>query len=135
MYPGVRAYYQSILDGAQKNGYVETFYGRRRHVPGVRDSNKMIRAGAEREAINMPIQGTAADVIKLAMIEIDQFLRDGGYKSRMLLQVHDELVFEVHKSEKDTIEAKIRSIMEGVFPGKVQLLVDIHAGDNWAEAK
>ncbi|MDD2916826.1 MAG: DNA polymerase [Candidatus Gracilibacteria bacterium] len=135
MYPGVRAYYQSILDGAQKNGYVETFYGRRRHVPGVKDSNKMIRAGAEREAINMPIQGTAADVIKLAMIEIDEFFRSSPYKSRMLLQVHDELVFEVHESEKDELEAKIRSIMEGIFPGKVRLLVDIHEGRNWAEAK
>lgn len=75
MYPGVRAYYQSILDGAQKNGYVETFYGRRRHIPGVRDANKMIRAASEREAINMPIQGTAADIIKLAMIEMDRFLK------------------------------------------------------------
>ena len=81
MYPGVKAYYQSILDGAQKNGYVETFYGRRRHIPGVRDSNKMIRAGAEREAINMPIQGTAADIIKLAMIELDSFLRTGVNKN------------------------------------------------------
>lgn len=126
MYPGVRAYYQSILDGAQKNGYVETFYGRRRHVPGVRDSNKMIRSGAEREAINMPIQGTAADVIKLAMIEIAQFLKNGSYKSQMLLQVHDELVFEIHESEKETIETHVRSIMEGVFSGPVKLLVDIH---------
>lgn len=135
MYPGVRAYYQSLLDGAVKNGYVETFYGRRRHVPGVRDNNKMIRAGAEREAINMPIQGTAADVIKLAMIEIADFLRTGSYKSRMLLQVHDELVFEIHESEKDVMESKIRSIMEGIFPGAVKLLVDIHTGENWAEAK
>ncbi len=135
MYPGVRAYYQSILDGAQKNGYVETFYGRRRHVPGVRDSNKMIRAGAEREAINMPIQGTAADVIKLAMIEMSEFLKNGSYKSRMLLQVHDELVFEVHESEKALMEAKVRSIMEGIFQGPVKLLVDVHVWANWAEAK
>lgn len=83
----------------------------------------------------MPIQGTAADVIKLAMIEIDEFFRSSPYKSRMLLQVHDELVFEVHESEKDELEAKIRSIMEGIFPGKVRLLVDIHEGRNWAEAK
>ncbi len=135
MYPWVRSYYNSILDGAQKNGYVETFYGRRRHVPGVRDSNKMIRAGAEREAINMPIQGTAADVVKLAMIELDRFIKDGGYKSRMLLQVHDELVFEIVETEKAIMEKGIRSIMEGVFPGKIRLLVDIHTGDNWSAAK
>lgn len=126
MYPEVRAYYQSILDGAYKNGYVETFYGRRRHIPGVRDSNKMIRSGAEREAINMPIQGTNADVIKLAMIEISHFLKAGNYKSRMLLQVHDELVLEVHESEKDLMETQVRSIMEGIFPGPLKLLVDIH---------
>ena len=116
MYPMVRAYYQSVLDGAHKNGFVETFYGRRRHVPGVRDSNKMIRSGAEREAINMPIQGTAADIIKLAMIEISEFLKTGDYKTRMILQVHDELVFEIHESEKEMMESKIRSIMEGIFP-------------------
>lgn len=126
MYPEVRAYYQSILDGAHKNGYVETFYGRRRHIPGVRDSNKMIRSGAEREAINMPIQGTNADVIKLAMIEISHFLETGAYKSRMLLQVHDELVLEVHESEKELMETQVRSIMEGIFPGPLKLLVDIH---------
>ena len=135
MYPGVRSNDDSILEWAQKNGYVETFYGRRRHVPGVRDNNKMIRSAAEREAINMPIQGTAADVIKLAMIEIDRFLRDGGYKSRMLLQVHDELVFEVHESEMIIMEAKTRAIMEGIFPGSVQLLLDVHMGKNWSEAK
>ena len=95
----------------------------------------MIRAGAEREAINMPIQGTAADVVKLAMIEIDRFIQDGGYKSRMLLQVHDELVFEIAESEKALMEEGIRSIMEGVFPGKIRLLVDIHTGDNWSAAK
>lgn len=135
MYPGVRTYYQSILDTAHKNGYVETFYGRRRYTPGVRDGNKMIRAGAEREAINMPIQGTAADVIKLAMIEMSEFLKAGSYKSQMLLQVHDELVFEVHESEKEMMEKQVRSIMEGIFPGPLKLLVDIHTGDNWADAK
>ena len=95
----------------------------------------MIRAGAEREAINMPIQGTAADIIKLAMIEMSQFLKTHSYKSRMLLQVHDELVFEVHESEKELMEAQVRSIMEGVFSGPLRLLVDIHTGDNWADAK
>lgn len=135
MYPWVRAYYQSILDGVKQNGYVETFYGRRRYVPGVKDSNKMIRASAEREAINMPIQGTSADVIKLAMIEISRFLKAGSYKSRMLLQVHDELVLEMYESEKEFMEMKVRSIMEGIFPWSVKLLVDIHTGNNWADAK
>lgn len=114
---------------------METFYGRRRHIPGVRDSNKMIRAAAEREAINMPIQGTAADVIKLAMIEMSDFLKKGSHRSRMLLQVHDELVFEVHESEKEMMGKKVRSIMEDIFPGNVRLLVDVHIGDNWADVK
>ena len=114
---------------------METFYGRRRHIPGVRDSNKMIRAGSEREAINMPIQGTAADVIKLAMLRISDFLKEGAYKSRMLLQVHDELVLEVHESEEEIMEKQVCSIMEGVFPGPLKLLVDIHTGANWSEAK
>lgn len=83
----------------------------------------------------MPIQGTAADVIKLAMIEMDHFLKKGSYKSRMLLQVHDELVFEVHESEKEMMERQVRAIMEGVFPGAAKLLVDIHIGGDWAEAK
>jgi DNA polymerase-1 len=95
----------------------------------------MIRAGAEREAINMPIQGTSADVIKIAMVKISDFLKNGSYKSRMLLQVHDELVFEIHESEKEIMDTKIRSIMESIFPGDIKLLVDIHTGANWAEAK
>lgn len=135
MYPGVREYYQSIIDGAHKNGYVETFFWRRRYVPGVRDGNKMIRSAAEREAINMPIQGTAADVIKLAMIELDTYIRENNCKSRMILQVHDELVFEMHKTEKETFEAKVREVMEGIFAGKVKLTVDIHRWENWAQAK
>jgi DNA polymerase-1 len=135
MYPWVRSYYQSILDSAQKNGYVETFYGRRRYVPGVNDANKMVRSGAEREAINMPIQWTAADIIKLAMIQIAHFLHKGAYKSRMLLQVHDELVLEVHETEKDIIEKEVRSIMEWVFSGSIKLTVDIHFGANWSVAK
>ena len=135
MYPRVREYYQGILDGAKKNGYVETFFGRRRYVPGVNDANKMIRSATEREAINMPIQGTAADVIKLAMITIDEYIRSNNLKSRMLLQVHDELVFEVHQSERALFEAKVREIMEGVFAGKAKLTVDIHSGENWKEAK
>lgn len=132
-YPRVREYYQGVIDGAKKNGYVETFFGRRRYVPGVKDSNKMIRTAAEREAINMPIQGTAADVIKLAMIELDTFLR-GQYQSRMILQVHDELVFEVHNTEKELMEKQVRSVMEEIFSGPVKLLVDIHTGANWLEA-
>ena len=101
----------------------------------MRDGNKMIRSAAEREAINMPIQGTAADVIKLAMIEIDTYIRQNNCKSRMILQVHDELVFEIHKTEKNVFEAKVREVMEGIFSGKVKLTVDIHSGGDWTQAK
>ncbi|EKD30069.1 MAG: DNA polymerase I, partial [uncultured bacterium (gcode 4)] len=81
------------------------------------------------------IQGTAADVIKLAMIELDTYIRENNCKSRMILQVHDELVFEIHKTEKEIFEAKVREVMEGIFSGKVKLTVDIHSGEDWTRAK
>lgn len=111
-YPGVRAYYDSLLEKACETGYVETFFGRRRYMPSLNDANKTIRTIAEREAINMPVQGTAADIIKIAMVEIDEYIRAHNLRGRMILQVHDELVFDIPEDEKPIFEKIIPGIME-----------------------
>lgn len=135
-YPKVKAYYHDLLDHARQCGYVETYFGRRRHVKGLTDANAMMRAAAEREAMNMPIQGTGADVIKLAMIELDARLKNRPDLGHLIMQVHDELVFECSKSALPELEAMIREVMEGIFPhDRVQLRVDIHSGGNWSAAK
>ncbi|MDD2487690.1 MAG: DNA polymerase [Candidatus Gracilibacteria bacterium] len=134
-YSGVKTYYERILEEARKTGYVETFFGRRRYISGLNDANKIIKGQAEREAINMPIQGTAADVIKIAMINIANFLKDGNYRSKMILQVHDELVFEIHDDEMMILKEKIKEIMENTFPFEIKLFVEIGTGKNWKEAK
>lgn len=133
-YSQVKDYYEKILEKARENGYVETYFGRRRYINWLNDANKIIRWQAEREACNMPIQWTAADIIKLAMIEIDSFLKNWNYKTKMILQVHDELVFEIHKDELN-IEKEIINIMENIIPFEAKLLVETWIGDNWKEAK
>ncbi|HUU79982.1 MAG TPA: DNA polymerase I [Acidobacteriota bacterium] len=133
-YKGVARYRQEIIETARKAGYVSTLFNRRRYLPDVHHSNRIIRAEAERMAINTPIQGTAADLIKKAMIIIYQRLNQEGFKSKMLLQVHDELVFEVPDGELDTVVPMIKSEMEGVYPLRVPLKVDINKGRNWDEA-
>ncbi|EKE29294.1 MAG: DNA polymerase I [uncultured bacterium (gcode 4)] len=134
MYSGVKAYYESILETARETGYVETYFGRRRYVNWLNDANKIMKAQAEREAINMPIQWTAADVIKLAMIKIADLLEKWWYKTKMILQVHDELVFELHKDEL-FLEEKIKEIMENVVGFDAKLYVETWTGDNWKDAK
>lgn len=135
-YPQVRTYFDGILEGARKNGYVETYFGRRRYIGGINDANATIRAWAEREATNMPVQGTAADIVKLAMISLHKKLQAEKLKSRMILQVHDELVFEVANDEKEYLQKTLLDIMENVVGDfKTKLLVDIHTGWNWQEAK
>lgn len=135
-YPWVRKYYDTILGKARENGYVETYFWRKRFIRTINDANRMIRTSAEREAINMPIQGTAADVLKYAMIEIDSAIRDQNLSGKMLLQVHDELVFEIPKSEESIFLELVREKMEHVLPeSSVPIQVDIHTGMNWAEAK
>ncbi|MDD2565873.1 MAG: DNA polymerase [Candidatus Gracilibacteria bacterium] len=134
LYSGVKKYNEELLVKARENGYVETFFGRRRYINNLNDANRIIKGQAEREAVNMPIQGTAADVIKLAMIQIDKLLNTGNYKSKMILQVHDELVFELYKDEL-FLEEKIKEIMENVVPFEAKLLVEIGVGDNWKKAK
>ena len=133
-YPGVRRFMNSTIAEAQQSGYVETLTGRRRYVPDIRSSNQSVRGGAERMAINTPIQGTAADLIKLAMIRVDGMLRERVCKTRMLLQVHDELVFEMPEDELANIAPEICSLMENALPMDVPVVVETGFGKNWLDA-
>ncbi|MDX1386632.1 MAG: DNA polymerase I, partial [bacterium] len=133
-YQGVKKFRDKVLDKARKDGEVRTFMGRRRFVPDINSKNFGARSLAERIAFNTVIQGTAADIIKMAMIKIDGELRDKKLSSRMLLQVHDELVFEVKNSELESMKTLIKKHMEGVVDFKITLLVEMGQGPNWREA-
>lgn len=133
-FPGIPEYIEDTKAFARENGYVKTLIGRRRYIPDIKSGNWNVRGFAERTAINMPIQGTAADIIKLAMIKIHEWLEKEGKKSRMLLQVHDELIFEIHESEMDEVPAKITELMETAYPLDVPLKVESGIGENWLEA-
>lgn len=134
-YPRVREYLDETIAEAHKTGYAETMFGRRRPIPELRSGNYNLRSFGERTAMNHPMQGTAADLMKLAMIEVDRRVRDGGFESRMVLQVHDELVFEVPAAELDRVSAMAREAMADVADLAVPLEVGIGVGMNWAEAK
>ena len=134
-YPGVRAFMDKVVAEAHETGYVTTMFGRRRELPAIKSRNFNQRMLAERMAMNTPIQGTAADVIKLAMIAAFRKLREAGLKSRILLQVHDELVLEVRESELEAVQAILHEAMENVVSLSVPLSIDVHWGRNWAEAK
>lgn len=134
-YGGVKSFIDGMVQKAHKDGFVTTMFGRRRELPAIRSKNFVQRSLAERMAMNTPIQGTAADIIKLAMIEVYRKLRDGGFKSRMLLQVHDELVLEVKEEESDAVSALLKDAMENAVKLAVPLTIDIHRGKDWAEAK
>ncbi len=133
-YPGVRTFMEDTREQARKQGYVETLFGRRLYLPDINARNQQVRAGAERTAINAPMQGTAADIIKRAMLAIDAWIRDGQSTVRMLMQVHDELVFEVDAPLVEAAAAKIRTLMEGAADLEVPLVVDIGVGDDWDQA-
>jgi len=133
-YPKLRAYMSEQVDFARDNGYVQTVLGRRRYLKDINSRNAVVRGAAERNAVNAPIQGSAADIIKIAMIHIYKKFQEGNYKSKMLLQVHDELVFDVYKPELDTIKTLVKTEMENAFKLKVPLDVDLDIGDNWLEA-
>jgi DNA polymerase-1 len=133
-YQGVVRYKEEMVDNAQKKGYVTTLFNRRRYLPDIQHGNNRIRSEAERMAINTPIQGTAADLIKKAMINIHRRLGQESLRAKMLLQVHDELVFEVPEEELDVIMPLVKEEMEGVYPLRVPLKVDINTGRNWDEA-
>ena len=122
------------VDFARDNGYVQTVLNRRRYLNAINASNAIVRGAAERNAINAPIQGSAADIIKIAMIHIQQKLNAENYKSKMLLQVHDELVFDALKTEVPQLKILIKNAMENVFESKVPLTVDIGEGTTWLEA-
>ena len=113
---------------------MQTVLGRRRYLKDINSRNAVVRGAAERNAVNAPIQGSAADIIKIAMINIYNKLQEGNYKTKMLLQVHDELVFDVHKSELEDMKTLIKTEMENAFKLDVPLDVDLDIGDNWLEA-
>lgn len=133
-YPKLRNYISDQIDFAREHGYVQTVMGRRRYLKDINAGNAVVRGAAERNAVNAPIQGSAADIIKVAMIRIHQKLQDGEYKTKMLLQVHDELVFDVYKPELDKLKLLIKSEMENAFEMAVPLVVDLGLGNNWLEA-
>ncbi|MEB3344154.1 DNA polymerase I [Aquimarina gracilis] len=133
-YPKLRNYMSEQVDFARENGYVQTVLGRRRYLKDINSANAVVRGAAERNAVNAPIQGSAADIIKIAMINIHKKLKEGNYKTKMLLQVHDELVFDVFKPELEDIKTLIKTEMENAYELTVPLDVDLGLGDNWLEA-
>ncbi len=133
-YRGVKRFIDETIEEARKSGKVTTLLGRHRSLPDILSSNRTAREFAERTAVNTPLQGTAADLIKLAMIRIHHALIRENLKAKMLLQVHDELVFEVPPEEIDPVVRLVIEIMEGAYPLRVPLKVDIKTGQNWAEA-
>jgi DNA polymerase I len=132
---GIRRYLDSMVEFARENGYVTTLFGRRRYIPELRERNFNIRAFGERTAANSPIQGSAADLIKIAMIGIDSALREGGHSAKMLLQVHDELVFEVPPGEMTAVQLLVKQKMEHAAQLSVPLVVDMGTGANWLDTK
>ena len=133
-YPKLRAYMSKQVDFARDNGYVQTVLGRRRYLKDINSRNAVVRGASERNAVNAPIQGSAADIIKIAMINIYDKLQSGDYKSKMLLQVHDELVFDVFKPELEDMKTLIKTEMENAYKLSVPLDVDLDIGNNWLEA-
>jgi len=133
-YKGVKDFKEKTLSRARQDGYVSTLLKRRRYLPNINSNNGNIRGEAERAAINMPIQGTAADLIKMAMISIAKRLKKENLRTKMLLQVHDELVFEVPQQELDKATKLVKDGMEGVYCLNIPLKVDINWGENWGEA-
>jgi DNA polymerase I len=133
-YPGVKAYMENTRETAKQKGYVETYFGRRLWVPAINSANAMQRAGAERAAINAPMQGTAADLIKLAMIVVDKWLKDEELQSKLIMQVHDELVLEVPDGELELVKQTLPKLMQNVAKLDVPLLADVGIGSNWESA-
>jgi DNA polymerase-1 len=133
-YPGVAEYMHSTRELARSRGYVETVFGRRLYLMDIRASNHARRQAAERAAINAPMQGTAADLIKLAMIAVQRWIEQERLRSRLIMQVHDELVFEVPNAEWEQVKTRVPQLMSQVTKLDVPLAVDIGAGPNWEQA-
>ncbi len=133
-YPGVKKYMDESIRKARDTGYVTTMFGRRRYLRDIQSRNQVVRGNAERNAINAPIQGTAADIIKIAMVRIHERLKSEKYASKMILQVHDELIFEVEPGELDRLREMVINEMSGAAKLDVPLKVDVGTGSNWLEA-
>ena len=133
-YEGVAAFQQRNLSQARENGYVTTLLGRRRFLPAINSSDRVSRESAERMALNTPLQGSAADIIKLAMLKVEEMMEAEYPEAFMILQVHDELLFEVDKAKVKDFSGRVKEVMEGVMKLKVPLTVDVGWGANWAEA-
>ena len=134
-YPGIKDYMDSVIKEAYEKKYVLTMFNRKRNIEELSNTNYMIRQQGERMALNTPIQGTSADIIKKAMIEVHQILKDRNMKSKLILQVHDELVLDVDKEEVEDVKKILKEVMENTIELKVPLKVDIESGDNWYQAK
>lgn len=141
-YPKVKEFLDSTIKNAEEKWYVETLFWRKRYIPWINDKNRIIKSSAEREAINMPIQWTSADIIKIAMIKASKFIKENNLESKMIMQVHDELVFDVPEWEKKLLESEIVNIMENILKDSelellesIELKVDIWEGKNWRDAK
>lgn len=134
-FSGVKKYMDDIVEFAKNNGYVETIFGRRRELPDINSKNKTVVNLNSRIAMNTPIQGTAADIIKLAMIDVYNYLSSSSLDAKLLLQVHDELIFEVSKVDKEEFENNVKNIMEKAAKLVVELKVDVSSGKNWYDAK
>ncbi len=134
-YPDVKRFMEECVAFAKANGYVKTLYGRKRYIPELQASVYATRAFGERVAMNMPLQGTASDIIKAAMIEVDKKLKEGGYKAKLIMQVHDELIIDCPLSEKDEVSKLLKTCMQNVAELSVPLIADVGSGENWLEAK
>jgi DNA polymerase-1 len=133
-YPGIKTYMNKSIESAREKGYVETIMGRRRYLRDINSANAVVRGFAERNAINAPIQGSSADMIKIAMINIHKAITEKNLKTKMILQVHDELIFDTFKEELETVKPLIRDLMVTAIPLKVPVVVDMNTGNNWLEA-
>jgi len=134
-YPNIKKYLNETIENATKEGYVATLWNRRRAMPELQSNNFIQRSFGERVAMNMPIQGSAADIIKIAMVQVHHALKEGGYRSRLILQVHDELLIETFKEEKEAVAKILKEKMEQAAELSVPLDVDVHEGHSWFEAK
>ena len=132
-YPGIQSYVNQTVETCKIKGFVETALGRRRYLPDINTRNFHVRHAAERAAINMPIQGTAADIIKIAMIRIMERMTELDMRSKMILQVHDELIFEVPRDELDQMHAIVEELMPASLPLEVPLIVELKTGDTWGD--
>jgi DNA polymerase-1 len=135
LHQGIREHTERTIELAREKGYVETLFGRRRYLPEINSGVQQVRAAAERMAVNMPIQGTAADLMKMAMIEVYKRLAEISPKSKMILQVHDELVFEVPDHDLKKVAEFVKKEMENIFKLRVPIKVEVEAGDNWGQLK